>query len=234
MSSNQIRLPRPSSAAVRALPYAGIALLTALALAACGPASASGGSGAPAAGSTPAPTGTAGAGGAAGQRQPGVNGLVAAVNGSTMQVQTRTDQTAVTWSDATTFTTVAAAALTDVTVGSCVTVLEPATSGTATGSAGSAPATQVTAASVEVRPATNGECAAGFGGAGGGAPGGPGAGAAPPAGAPTGAPTGTATNGTGGRGGADFGRRAVAGLVTAVSGDTITVQATTRARANGT
>ena len=95
MSSNQIRLPRPSSAAVRALPYAGIALLTALALAACGPASASGGSGAPAAGSTPAPTGTAGAGGAAGQRQPGVNGLVAAVNGSTMQVQTRTYQTAV-------------------------------------------------------------------------------------------------------------------------------------------
>ncbi|HYQ31653.1 MAG TPA: hypothetical protein VEQ83_00450, partial [Lapillicoccus sp.] len=107
MSSNQIRLPRPSSAAVRALPYAGVALLTALALAACGPASASGDSGAPAAGSTPAPTGTAGAGGAAGQRQPGVNGLVAAVNGSTMQVQTRTDQTAVTWSDATTFTTVA-------------------------------------------------------------------------------------------------------------------------------
>ena len=234
MSSNQIRLPRPSSAAVRALPYAGVALLTALALAACGPASASGDSGAPAAGSTPAPTGTAGAGGAAGQRQPGVNGLVAAVNGSTMQVQTRTDQTAVTWSDATTFTTVAAAALTDVTVGSCVTVLEPAASGTATGSAGSAPATQVTAASVEVRPATNGECAAGFGGAGGGAPGGPGAGATPPAGAPTGAPTGTATNGTGGRGGADFGRRAVAGLVTAVSGDTITVQETTRARGNGT
>ncbi len=228
MSSNQIRLPRPSCAAVRALPYAGVALLTALALAACGPASASGGSGAPAAGSTPAPTGTAGAGGAAGQRQPGVNGLVAAVNGSTMQVQTRTDQTAVTWSDATTFTTVAAAALTDVTVGSCVTVLEPATTGTAT--AGSAPATQVTAASVEVRPATNGDCGAGFGGAGGGAPGAPGAGATRPAGAPT----GTATNGTGGRGGADFGRRAVAGLVTAVSGDTITVQATTRARGNGT
>jgi hypothetical protein len=227
MSINHIRVPRATSA-TRALPYAGLAVLTALALAACGPASASGDSGAPVAGSTPAPTGTAGAGGAGGQRQPGVNGLIAAVNGSTMQVQTRTDQTAVSWTDATRFTTVATAALTDVTVGSCVTVLEPATSGTATGSAASAPATQVTAASVEVRPATNGECAAGFGG------GAPGAGGAPPAGAPTGAPTGTATNGTGGRGGADFGRRAVAGLVTAVSGDTITVQETARARGNGT
>jgi len=227
MSINQIRVPRATTAA-RALPYAGLAVLTALALAACGPASASGDSGAPAAGSTPAPTGTAGAGGAGGQRQPGVNGLIAAVNGSTMQVQTRTDQTAVSWTDATTFTTVAMGALTDVTVGSCVTVLEPATSGTATGSAASAPATQVTAASVEVRPATNGECAAGFGG------GAPGAGGTPPAGAPTGAPTGTATNGTGGRGGADFGRRAVAGLVTAVSGDSITVRETARARGNGT
>ena len=223
MIINQIRVPGPTTAA-RALPYAGLAVLTALALTACGPASASGDSGAPAAGSTPAPTGTAGAGGAGGQRQPGVNGLIAAVNGSTMQVQTRTDQTAVSWTDATTFTTVATGALTDVTVGSCVTVLEPATSGTATGSAGTTPATQVTAASVEVRPATNGECAAGFGG------GAPGAGGTPPAGAPTGAPTGTATNGPGGRGGADFGRRAVAGLVTAVSGDTLTVQETMRVR----
>ena len=127
-------------------------------------------------------------------------------------------------------------ALSDVTVGTCVTVLEPAASGTATGSATSGPATQVTAASVEVRPATNGECAGGFGGAGGpgGTAGAPGAGGTPPAGAPTGAPTGTATNGTGGRGGADFGRRAVAGLVTAVSGDTITVQETMRARGDGT
>jgi hypothetical protein len=125
-----------------------------------------------------------------------------------MQVQTRTDQTAVSWNDATTFTTVATAALSDVTVGTCVTVLEPPASGTPTGSATSSPATQVTAASVEVRPARNGECA--------------------------GAPTGTVTNGTGGRGAADFGRRAVAGLVTAVNGDTITVQETMRARGDGT
>ncbi len=229
-------LPRPSRSVVRVVPYAGVVVATVLALAACGPATASDGGGAPAGGSTAAPTGGTGAGGAGGQRQPGVNGLIAAVNGSTMQVQTRTDQTAVSWNDATTFTTVTSAALSDVTVGTCVTVLEPAASGTATGSATSGPATQVTAASVEVRPATNGECAGGFGGAGGpgGTVGAPGAGGTRPAGAPTGAPTGTATNGTGGRGGADFARRAVAGLVTAVSGDTITVQETMRARGDGT
>lgn len=226
MTTTHIRLPRHYRTAVRALPYAGVATATALALAACGPSATAGGSGAPAASSTSAPTGTGGTGG--GQRQPGVNGLIAAVNGSTMQVQTRTDQTAVSWTDSTTFTTVGTAALADVTVGSCVTVLEPAGSGSS-----ETPTTQATAASVDVRPATNGACGGfgGFGGAGGaGAPGGgPGAGATPP----PGAPTGSATTGTGGRGNGD-GRRAVGGLVTAVSGDTITVQETMRARGNGT
>ena len=208
--------------ALRTLPLAGAAVVTAFALGACGSAPTAN-TQAPAGGSTPAPTATGGGG----QRQPGVNGLVAAVTGTTMQIQTRTDQTAVTWSDATTFTKVDTAALADVTVGSCVTVLEPAASGSATGSA-SAPANQVTAASVEVRPAVNGECTGGFGG---GAPnGGPGAGAT----RPPGAPTGTATTGPGGRNGGDVGRRAVAGLVSAVSGDTITVQETMRARGDGT
>jgi hypothetical protein len=205
--------------ALHTLPLAGAAVVAAFALGACGSAPTAN-TQAPAGGSTPAPTATGGPGG---QRQPGVNGLVAAVSGSTMQVQTRTDQTAVTWSDATTFTKVDAAALADVTVGSCVTVLEPEASGSATGSA-SAPATQVTAASIEVRPAVNGDCTGGFGGFG--APGG----TPPSAGAtrPSGAPTGTATSGSGGRNGADFGRRAVAGLVSAVSGDTITVQESLR------
>ena len=224
---NVIQLSRVPRAAVWTLPYAGIAVVTALALAGCGPSSASGNAGAPAGGSTPAPTGTAG-GGAGGQRQPGVNGLIAAVTGSTMQVQTRTDQTAVTWNDSTTFTTTASATLADVTVGTCVTVLEPASGGSATSGSGSAPATSMTAASVDVRPAVNGQCA-GFGGPGGG-PGGPGAGATPP----TGAPTGSATTGSGaGRGGGD-GRRVVAGQVTAVSGDTITVQETMRPRGTDT
>jgi hypothetical protein len=191
---NVIQLSRVPRAAVRMLPYAGIAVVTALALAGCGPSSASGNAGAPAGGLTPAPTSTAG-GGAGGQRQPGVNGLIAAVTGSTMQVQTRTDQTAVTWNDSTTFTTTASATLADVTVGACVTVLEPASGGSATSGSGSAPATSVTAASVDVRPAVNGQCA-GLGG--------------------------------------DLGRRVVAGQVTAVSGDTITVQETMRPRGTDT
>jgi hypothetical protein len=234
MSVNVIQVSRESRAALGTLPFAGVAAMTVLALAACGPSSGAESSGAPAGGSTPAPTGTTG-GGAAGLRQPGVNGLIAAVNGSTMQVQTRTDQTAVTWNDSTTFTTTASATFADVRVGSCVTVLEPASSGSATpsGGSGSAPATQVTAASVEVRPAVNGECTGGFGGFGG-APGGasggaPGAVATPP----SSAPTGTATGGPGGRAGGDFGRRAVAGLVSAVNGDTITVLETMRARGPG-
>jgi hypothetical protein len=232
MTVNLIHLSRVPCAAVRTLPYAGIAVVSALALAACGPSSGSGDAGAPAGASTPAPTGAAG-GGAGGQRPPGVNGLVAAVSGSTMEVQTRTDQTAVTWNNSTTFTTTASATLADVTVGACVTVLEPASSGSATTSgSGSAPATQVTAASVDVRPAVNGQCT-GFGGAGGaGGPGGvPGSGATRPSGAPTAPPT---TGAAGGRGSGDVGRRALAGQVTAVSGDTITVQETLRPRGTDT
>ena len=217
MTVNVIRLCRIPRAAVRTLPYAGFAVVTALALAACGPSSGSGDAGAPAGASTSAPTGTAG-GGAGGQRPPGVNGLIAAVTGSTMQVQTRTDQTAVTWNDSTTFTTTASATLADVTVGACVTVLEPASSGSATTSgSGSGPATSVTAASVDVRPAVNGQCT-GFG-------------ATPPGGAPTGSPT---TGAAGGRGSGEVGRRALAGQVTAVSGDTITVQETLRPRGTDT
>jgi len=135
----------------------------------------------------------------------------------------------VTWTDATTFTKVDTAALADVTVGACVTVLEPASSRSATTSP-SGPATQVTAGSVEVRPATNGECTGGFGGGFGGTPpsSAPSAGATPPAGAPT----GTSTGGPGGRGGG-FGRGAV-GLVTAVNGDTLTVQETVGGRGTAT
>jgi hypothetical protein len=210
---------------LRTLPLAGAAVVTAFALGACGSAPTAN-TQAPAGGSTPAPTGTAGGGG---QRQPGVNGLIAAVSGSTMQVQTRTDQTAVTWTDATTFTKVDTVALADVTVGSCVTVLEPTSSGSATTSP-SGPATQVAAGSVEVRPATNGECTGGFGGGFGGTPpsGTRSAGATPPAGAPT----GTSTGGPGARGGS-FGRGAV-GLVTAVNGDTFTVQETLGGRGTAT
>ncbi len=206
---------------LRALPYAGLTALVAMSLAACGGGSST--TSPPVAAATPAPTGTAGggAGGGQGQRVPGTTGLVAAVNGSTMQVQTRTDQTAVSWSGTTTFTKQVAGSLADVKTGTCVTVLEPAASGSsATATPGAAP-TAVTAATVQVRPATNGQCAGGFAGAPGG-----GGGAAP-----TGAPT--RTGGTAGANGANgangFGRGAVNGTVTAVDGASFTVQEEMRA-----
>jgi len=205
------------------LPYAALTLLTALALGACGGGSSTTSGPAPAAGSKPASTGTAGAQRGQGQRQPGTTGLIAAVNGPTMQVQTRTDQTAVTWTDATTFTKQASATAADVTAGSCVTVVEPPSTSTATRTPGGAAPTEVTATAVQVRPATNGQCAGGFaggGGPGGAGPGGGGAGA-------TGAPTRTGTAGPEG-GGGGFGRRGVNGLVTAVSGSTIAVQEAVR------
>ena len=207
----------------RTLPYAGLSVLVALALAGCGGGSSTTNGPAPVAGSTPATTGAGGTGGTGnGQRQPGTTGLIAAVNGSTMQVQTRTDQTAVTWSDTTAFTKQVVATLADVTTGSCVTVLEPQTTGSATATPGATAPTSVSAATVQVRPATNGQCTGGFGGFGGG-----GGGAGAPTGAPTRAGTRTGTAGPDGAGGA-FGRRPTTGLVTAVSGSTITVQETMR------
>lgn len=219
LSGTRFGRPDPRTEAVT---YAGVALLTSLALAACG-SGVSGSTGAPAAGSTPARTATTeGTGGGQNgqQRQPGVRGLVAAVSGSTMQVQTRSDQTAVSWTDSTTFATFASAALSDVTVGSCVTVTQPA----ASGGQEAASATAVTAATVQVRPAANGTCTGGFGGVFGGGFGGA------PTGRPTDRPTGTGVPGAaaGSRGGG-----AVGGLVTAVDGGTITIHETARRTAGG-
>lgn len=221
-----LRFSRPR-ASLRALPYAGAAAVTALVLAACGGGGgATTGGGAPAQGSTPAPTTSGGraGGGGQGQRQPGVTGLIAAVNGSTMQVQTRTEQTAVSWTDSTTFTKTSSGTLADVTVGSCVTAFDMSSAG---GSGSTSAPTEVAATNVQVRPASNGECTGGFGGGFGGGPGG---GAS---GAPTAPPTRTGTPGNG-QGGNGFGGRVVQGKVTALSGGTITVEETVRVRGQGT
>ncbi len=210
----------------RVVPYAALSLAGALTLSACG---GSGTSASPAPASTSATqgggqtgggqTGGPGTGQAGGQGIPGVTGLVASVTGSTMQVQTRTDQTAVSWTGSTTFLSYATAALADVTVGSCVTVTEPSTGATgASDGQAATSATAATAASVQVRPATNGACV----GAGGFGAGGFGAG-----GSPTGQPTRTGgQNGSPGAGG--FARRGVNGLVSAVNGNVVTVQETLR------
>jgi len=160
----------------RTLPFVMLAVTGALALSACSSSAGAAGGGQSVA-SSPSTTGSGGGAGATpggGQngtrQQPGVSGLVAAVTGTTMQVQTRTDQTAVSWTGTTAFSQLVPASLADVTVGACVTVTQPASSSTA-GSPTTAP-TQVTAGSVQLRQTTNGTCAGGPGGAGGQAGGG--------------------------------------------------------------
>lgn len=135
---------------------------------------------------------TAATGGSTGTgRTPGVSGLVAAVTGSTAQVQGANQQTAVTWTRTTRFTDQVVVAASAVTVGECV-MVRPARGGRgAQGSSGSS--TSVAAASVELLPKQGGTCA--FGGF---------AGRTGPR--PSGAPTGTAVprpgagTGAGGRG----------------------------------
>lgn len=154
-----------------------------------------------------------------GQRMPGgggTTGEIAAVSDALMQVQGLDGQTAVTWDDSTAITQTVAGALADVTVGSCVTALP----GTSTDD-------DAAAATVAITPATDGECG-GFGGSPGGIAGdGPtmlreGEMPEPPAGAPTDLPDRSdlpddaMIGGTVGR--------ISAGLVTAVSGSTITVE----------
>lgn len=215
----QIRPVRPLVR--RAVPYAALALTGALTLTACG---GSGTTASPAPAQTSATQGGGQGGGqgtgqAGGQGTPGVSGLVASVTGSTMQVQTRTDQTAVSWTGSTTFTSYATAALADVTVGSCVTVTEPSTSATgASGGQAATPATAAMAASVLVRSATNGTCTGGFGAGGFGGR----------ARSPTGQPTRTGGGQNGAPGAGGFARRGVNGLVSAVNGDVVTVQESLR------
>lgn len=183
-------------------------LLGAATLAACS-------SGSSSAESTPAATAPAtatGRAGGGGQRQPGVSGLIAAVSGTTMQVQNQSKQTAVTWTATTAFTKQEAGTAADVTVGACVAV-RPAGAATATGETVTAGSVQVTAA------AADGTCTGGFGG--GTAP------AGTPSGMPrsTDAPGGASTGGTG-QGGPPDGRGGAAGFVgkvTAVSGASFTL-----------
>jgi hypothetical protein len=186
----------------------------ALVLTACGGGSAGASSSTTSASS--ATTGAQGGGRFGGGAFPGASGLVAAVDGSTLQVQGSGTQTAVTWTASTRFTSQTAAKLSDVKVGLCVMVRTPATSG--------APQpTTVQAASVAITPAVAGTCNAGGALGGRARPGG--STATRPPGA-TGRPTGGATRGFGGFGG-------VFGTVKSVSGSSFTVLATTPRRPTG-
>jgi hypothetical protein len=170
-------------------------------------------------------------GGQNGFQRPGADGLVAAVTGSTAQVQSQqAGQVAVTWSASTAFTKQVSAKLSDVKVGDCVVVTSATTGSGSSTTAPTAAPTAVTATTVRITAAVNGSCAGGFGGGtrpgggfnGGGNGGGNGSGGTgeggggfgggtPPSGAPTGG------TGRGLRGGFGFGGGAF-GTVKTVSG----------------
>jgi len=151
-----------------------------------------------------------------------VSGLIAAVDGTTIQVQSSTKQTAVGWTATTSVARTAAGTLADIVAGSCVVVRSASSDGSAPDAGGG-----VTATSVQVSAAVNGACADVFGGGirgGGGIPSGmptgqPGVDQLPP-GATVGAP-----GGPGGRVPGGFG---VVGLVTQVGSGTFTVASLTR------
>ena len=101
---------------------------------------------------------------------PGASGKIAEIDGSTMQVQSTSTQTAVSWTKDTTFTDTVGALSTDLAVGDCISVT-PASTDTTTTAGETAP---VSAASISISDAVNGACRfGGFGGGGGGFRGGP-------------------------------------------------------------
>ena len=200
---------RPRSlASAGALGLVGLAVLTA-----CGGSS----SGSTAAAAPSATSSGAASGGAASARErgPAASGLVAAADGSTLQVQNQQDgQVAVTWSASTTFTQQVTVAASAIKAGDCV--VAASTSGDGTG-------TSFTATTVRVTAAVDGECTGATGG-GGRFPGGDTGGR--PSGAPTGGvPSGFPADGTRPSGAPTRTGTVATGAVVSVSGDTIVVAA---------
>ncbi|MFZ2429103.1 MAG: hypothetical protein WAW71_13270, partial [Propioniciclava sp.] len=94
------------------------------------------------------------------QREPGTSGLIAQVSGTTLQVQGTSGQTAVTWSDATTFTQQVSGSAASITTGLCVSGMGEQADGNAT----------VTVTRLTVTQPVDGACGQGFTGGGGGQP----------------------------------------------------------------
>jgi hypothetical protein len=189
------------------------ALAAAVALSACSSSSGGGGSSsdspsAPASSGAAAGTGGTGGTGAPGQGGPAASGTVAAISGTTMQVQNQqTGQVAVAWSASTKFSHQVTTTLTAVKAGDCVTAIAP--SGT------DAAATSFTATTLTVSTAVDGTCGAGAGRVGGGGQ--------RPSGFPSGQrPSGFPSGGASGR--PNFGAIA-GGKVTSVSGSTLVIAA---------
>jgi len=216
------------------------ALAAALTLAGCGGSSpaAPAGTSATTTGSG-AIRGNGGANGAA--RIPGTSGLIAAVNGSTMQVQGNKEQVAVTWSATTAMTKTVPGRAADLVVGSCVVVRDASAAPAGGTSAPSARKGPVTATDVQVSQPADAKCTAtGFGGPGAGGGGArgrrpTGTSTLPPSAEGTsggGKPTGGSTAGPGGGAGRGAAELGVVGTVTAVTGSSVTVRR--EARQNGT
>jgi hypothetical protein len=183
--------------------------------------SACGGGTAASSGAAAAPT-TAASGGSGARGFPGATGLLAQIDGTTLQVQGTDTQTAVTYSPTTTFSDTVAATRSSVVVGACV---QARSARLVAGPGGSAPtavpgatAGPVEAATVEISSAVNGGCSA-FGGF------------RTPGTRPLGAPDPGRTRGPG-AGGNGFAELGAFGKVTAVNGASFTVESTPRQ--NGT
>lgn len=199
---------------VIALSALGVAGVT---LAACG-SSSSASTTSSAAASTGGSGGGAGGNGAL-RQFPGTSGTIAAVNGTSIEVQNpTTGQTTVSYTASTTFRQTVATSASAVTVGSCISAFGKPASGSSssTGAFGN----PITATTVSVTQPTSGSCTGGFGGPGrrsstGGTSGTPAAGGT--------FPGGTRPGGSGGRrfGNGQFG--AASGPVTAVNGSSVTV-----------
>jgi len=166
-----------------------------------------------------------GAGGAAGGRRafPGTTGLLAQIDGKTLQVQGTDAQTAVTYSAGTTFTDTVTAKLSDVVVGVCVQARSARPAGAGGAMPTAAPRTTtspIVAATVEISAAVNGKCSAQGGFRMGGARS-PGAAVQPTR--PAGVPGSGRTRGPGAAGGG-FGGLGAFGKVTAVNSAGFTIE----------
>jgi hypothetical protein len=212
-----------------ALSALGVAAVT---LAACGSsssASTTSSTARPSNGGSEGGSGGTGSGGTGASRQvPGASGSIAAINGTSLEVQnTSTGQTTVTYTSATTFDQTVSATASSVTVGSCISAFgKPASTSTKT-----VLGAPVTATTVSITQPTSGACTGGLGGSGGfGGFGRRGSGGSTSGGPPAGG--GFGGEGGGNRpGGGSFRGRAggfggASGKVTAVSGSKVTVNQT--------
>ncbi|MFC4242094.1 DUF5666 domain-containing protein [Gryllotalpicola reticulitermitis] len=169
--------------------------------------------------SAPAQGQSGGAGGAQGGAGNGTIGQIAAISGSTLQVQSSSDQTAVNYTSSTALTQTVSVALSAVKVGECVTATTASAAGSTSSPSPSSSSGAVT--SVSITQPSNGSCTGGFGGRGGAS------GTRPtnrPSFNPSDRPSNRPSGSRGGFGGGNF-VLPTSGKVTAVSGSTITVDA---------